>query len=70
MLTTVLAVELQPEDQINDHGVTLTVASAVETDWTNGDGRKHYGVEVITRQRGPRYPVHYALAETVQVRRP
>lgn len=70
MLTPVLAAELQPGDQINDHGVTLTLASVVETDWTNGGGRRHHGIEAISQQRGPLYPLHFALAETVQVRRP
>lgn len=70
MLTPRMACEIQPGDRINDHGVTLTVASAKEADWTNGGGRRHHGIEVITRQRGPQYPSRFALAEIVQVDRP
>ena len=70
MLTPVQASDLQPGDQIQDHDWTLTVATAIEGDWTNGGGRRHHGIVVVTRQLGPNYPQHYALAEIVQVKRP
>lgn len=70
MLTPMQASDLQPGDEIRERDWKLTVTSAKEADWTNGGGRKHHGIEVITRQLGPNFPQHYALAEIVQVNRP
>ena len=69
MIMPVQAADIQPGDRIQDRDWTLTVASVVETDWTDRKG-KHHGIEVITRQLGPNFPQHYAVAEIVQVDRP
>lgn len=69
MIMPVQAADIQPGDRIQDRDWTLTVASVRRADWTDHSG-KHTGIEVVTRQLGPNYPQHYALAEIVQVDRP
>lgn len=72
MIGPVQASDLLPDDALPTHdwaGVhALHIASAVEGDWSDSRGR-HHGMVVITRELGPQYALHYALAEVVTVER-
>jgi hypothetical protein len=69
----VMAAELLPGDALQEHdwaGIhSLHVTYAREGDWTDNAGALHHGMVVGTRELGPLYERHFALAETVTVER-
>lgn len=68
-MAAVMAADILPTDTIAIRDWrSLHVASVTEGDWTDHAG-PHHGIIAVTRELGPLYPLHFALAEIVQVTR-
>lgn len=69
MIGPVMAADLLPGDVVIENDWRLTISAAYQGEWVDQAGVRHFGEIVITRQLGPGYPQHFALAQPVLVDR-